>query len=160
MDAAAYNKIVDAYADRLFRFAVKNMKDEDRANDVVQESFVRLWINRDEVNPEKVRSWLFTTAYRQMLDAWRNEKRFSGEEVSEVSMQYEQEQPGLRDVLDQALARLPEIQRTAVLLRDYEGYSYEEIGEICKLSESQVKVYIFRARKAMKKFIGRMDLVV
>ena len=56
--------------------------------------------------------------------------------------------------LDKAMETLPEIQRSVVLLRDYEGYSYEEIGEILDLSESQVKVYIYRARVALKKFIG------
>jgi RNA polymerase sigma-70 factor (ECF subfamily) len=58
------------------------------------------------------------------------------------------------------LSRLPEIQKTVLLLRDYEGYNYDEIGEMTNLSSSQVKVYIFRARKSMKQYIGKLDLVM
>ena len=49
---------------------------------------------------------------------------------------------------------MSEVQRSVVMLRDYEGYDYSEIGEICKLSESQVKAYIFRARKQLKEYFG------
>ena len=62
--------------------------------------------------------------------------------------------------LEKALNKLPEIQKSVVLLRDYEGYSYEEIGEICGLKESQVKVYIFRARTFLKNYIGSIEKVV
>jgi RNA polymerase sigma-70 factor (ECF subfamily) len=67
---------------------------------------------------------------------------------------------GLMELLDMALGRLPHIQRTVVLLRDYEGYSYEEIGRITGLNESQVKVYIFRARMFLKNFIGKPEQVI
>jgi RNA polymerase sigma-70 factor (ECF subfamily) len=66
----------------------------------------------------------------------------------------------LNEILHQALDRLPEIQKTVVLLRDYEGYNYDEIGEITGLSESQVKVYIFRARTALKEYLISMDFVL
>jgi len=56
--------------------------------------------------------------------------------------------------------KLPEIQRSVVMLRDYEGYSYEEIGKITNLSESQVKVYIYRARVFLKKFIVSPEFVI
>ena len=56
--------------------------------------------------------------------------------------------------------RLPEVQKMVLLLRDYEGYSYEEIGEMANLNESQVKVYIYRARVFLKKYIGKMEAVV
>jgi RNA polymerase sigma-70 factor (ECF subfamily) len=46
------------------------------------------------------------------------------------------------------------------MLRDYEGYAYQEIGEITGLNESQVKVYIFRARAALKKYIVSLDMVI
>jgi len=66
----------------------------------------------------------------------------------------------LKEVLDEALNRLPEVQRSVVLLRDYEGYSYEEIGEITGLNESQVKVYIYRARVFLKNYIGQIERVI
>ncbi|MFW5687746.1 MAG: RNA polymerase sigma factor, partial [Bacteroidota bacterium] len=66
----------------------------------------------------------------------------------------------LKEVLNEAVAKLPEIQRHVILLRDYEGYSYQEIGVITGLSESQVKVYIFRARSFLKNYIGKLDMVI
>jgi RNA polymerase sigma-70 factor (ECF subfamily) len=66
----------------------------------------------------------------------------------------------LSEILSEAVKLLPEIQRTVILLRDYEGYSYKEIGDITELSEAQVKVYIYRARVFLKNYIGKMEVVV
>jgi len=66
----------------------------------------------------------------------------------------------LKEVLEEALTRLPDIQRSVVLLRDYEGYSYEEIGEITGLNEAQVKVYIYRARVGLKKYLVSTETVM
>ena len=63
-------------------------------------------------------------------------------------------------VLDEALDRLPELQKSLILLRDYEGYSYEEIGKITGLNESQVKVYIFRGRMALKNYLISIENLV
>ena len=57
---------------------------------------------------------------------------------------------GLKELINKSLDKLPNIQKTIILLRDLEGYSYKEIGEMLKLNEPQVKVYLFRARKMMK----------
>ena len=62
--------------------------------------------------------------------------------------------------MNEAIKKLPDDQRAVLLLRDYEGYSYEEIGGITGLTEAQVKVYIYRARVFLKKYIVRMDLVI
>jgi RNA polymerase sigma-70 factor (ECF subfamily) len=66
----------------------------------------------------------------------------------------------LQTILHEALDKLPVIQKTVVLLRDYEGYNYAEIAEITALNESQVKVYIFRARQTLKSYLKQIDLVV
>ena len=66
----------------------------------------------------------------------------------------------LQEVLHEALNRLPEIQKSVILLRDYEGYNYEEIAEITGLNLSQVKVYIFRGRKQLKEYIGSIEKVI
>jgi RNA polymerase sigma factor (sigma-70 family) len=59
----------------------------------------------------------------------------------------------VKDTIEKALNKLPEVQKNCIVLRDYEGYSYEEIGEVLQLSESQVKVYIFRARQSLKEYL-------
>jgi RNA polymerase sigma-70 factor (ECF subfamily) len=66
----------------------------------------------------------------------------------------------LKKILDEALARLSETQRTLVLLKDYEGYSYEEIGRITNLSESQVKVYLHRARVQLKEYLVKVENII
>jgi len=96
-----------------------------------------------------------------MIDIIRKEKRSSySEELKLPEQSHENNYSDLGEVLKEAVNRLPEVQRMVLLLRDYEGYSYEEIGEMANLNESQVKVYIFRARVFLKKYIGRMEAVV
>jgi len=66
----------------------------------------------------------------------------------------------LKKVLEEALSRLSETQRSLVLLKDYEGYSYEEIGRITGLNESQVKVYLHRARLQLKNYLVKLENVI
>jgi RNA polymerase sigma-70 factor (ECF subfamily) len=158
MTPQEYNKCVDLYSDRVYRFIVKNMKNSDDAQDVVQNAYEILWKNHGSVEFEKSRSYLFTVAYHNMIDQFRKRKN-----ESDITEEHEQVQgrsyqfTGARDALDIGLSKLPEMQKTVVLLRDYEGYSYEEIGKITGLNESQVKVYIFRARTTLKNFLVRTE---
>lgn len=156
-----FNACVDAYADGVYRFILKNIRDEDKARDIVQDSFEKMWMKAEEISNDKARSYLFTTAYHTMVDSIRKERRQT--ELTEEALNtqsYRHEYHGLKEVLDEALSKLPEIQRSVILLRDYEGYSYQEIGEITSLSESQVKVYIYRARTSLKNYIGSLDKVI
>jgi RNA polymerase sigma factor (sigma-70 family) len=66
----------------------------------------------------------------------------------------------LAEILERAIQNLPDDQKAVVMLRDYEGYSYREIAEITLLSETQVKVYIYRARVYLKNYIGSMEKVI
>lgn len=161
MNLKDYNQSVDLYSDNIYRFILKNMKDEERARDIVQDSYEKLWRNIENVNADKVKSYLFTTAYHTMIDVLRKDKRQSFMEDYQIPEDLHDEQySDLSEVLNEAVNRLPEIQRTVILLRDYEGYSYKEIGDVTSLSEAQVKVYIYRARVFLKTYIGKMDLVV
>ena len=156
-----YNTAVDLHADGIYRFALKHLRDEDLAKDVVQESFARLWVKVDEVDGTKAKSYLFTTAHHVMVDEVRKGKRSTQmEEHHENMRSASQAQPDLKEVLDAALATLPAIQRSVVLLRDLEGYTYEEIAELTQLTLAQVKVYIYRGRTALKDYIGQLDLVL
>jgi RNA polymerase sigma factor (sigma-70 family) len=152
---------VDQHADGVYRFILHNLRDEEMARDIVQDSFEKMWLNVVNINAEKSKSYLFTTAYHTMLSRIRRDKKQGRwEEVDESDHSHSRNYSDLKEVLRNALARLPEIQRTVVLLRDYEGYSYEEIGQITDLNESQVKVYIYRARLALKEYIGKPENVI
>lgn len=155
MTASEFNSCVDLYADSLFRFIVKNLKDQDAARDVVQDTFEKMWRKLPNVDFDKAKSYLFTTAYHTMIDKIRKEQR-SGllESHHENLVQTENTFTDLKSILDKALNTLSQIQRSVILLRDYEGYSYEEIGSITGLNESQVKVYIYRARVLLRSYLG------
>jgi RNA polymerase sigma-70 factor (ECF subfamily) len=161
MTVREYNLSVDEYSDNIFRFALKHLKNEMSAKDIVQETFTKVWIKHEEVSFEKVKSYLFTTAYHTIVDWIRKEKKSGDiEKINADTRCSSMENFDLQEVLDEALKTLPEIQKTVVLLRDYEGYNYTEIAEITNLNESQVKVYIFRARKALQEYIRDLDLVL
>lgn len=161
MTVTEYNLSVDEFADRLFRFVIKSVKDEDLANDIVQETFTRLWEKVSTVTFSKVRSYLFTAAYHIVLNHFRSRKRLEQmDEVNTNEHSHSEQYSDLKEVLNQALDQLPEIQKTVILLRDYEGYSYQDIAEMNNLSESQVKVYIYRGRMALKDKIGSIDALV
>ena len=161
MTVKEYNRSVEEYADSVYRFIRGNLKDEDRANDIVQDSFEKLWIHVTEIEYPVVKSWLFSTAYHNMIDIIRKEKKMSYlEMIHEEEMINESQYSDLNEILHEALERLPEQQKTSVLLRDYEGYSYKEIGEITGQSEALVKTNIYRGRLALKCFIGKIETVL
>ncbi|MBR1835634.1 MAG: RNA polymerase sigma factor [Bacteroidales bacterium] len=154
MNAKEYNKIVEQHSDSLFRFALRYTADEEDSNDAVQESFVALWEHRDEVSPAGAKGWLMRVLYRLLVDRHRRVKRLDGleervEEGYNPHHQYE-----LHDQLQQMLKQLPDIQRTLLLLRDLEGYSYKEMAEMTGLSEQQVMTYLYRARVKARKYLS------
>jgi RNA polymerase sigma-70 factor (ECF subfamily) len=161
MTATEYNKCVDEYADAVYRFILKNVRDKDKARDIVQDTFEKLWLKVAEINTLKAKSYLFTIAYHTMIDAIRREKfQEDFENVNEENYTTHNTFSDLKSILNKALTKLSAIQRSVILLRDYEGYSYDEIGEITGLNESQVKVYIYRARIILKEYIGNLDSVI
>ena len=161
MTEREYNECVNSYADNVYRFIVKNLRHEEDARDVVQTAFEKMWRNREEVDTQRSKSYLFTVAYHQMIDHIRKVKRVQlKEEFSEGSKVQDKQANNLKKVLEEALSRLGETQRSLVLLKDYEGYSYEEIGRITGLSESQVKVYLHRARVQLKEYLVKIENVI
>jgi RNA polymerase sigma factor (sigma-70 family) len=161
MTEKEYNECVTNYADNVFRFIVKNLKHEEDARDVVQTAFEKLWRNRNEIENGKSKSYLFTVAYHQMIDHIRKVKRIQlRENFHDEAKVQDRQSHNLKKVLEEALARLNETQRSLVLLKDYEGYSYEEIGQITGLNESQVKVYLHRARIQLKNYLVRPENVM
>jgi RNA polymerase sigma-70 factor (ECF subfamily) len=161
MTVKEYNRSVEEYADSVYRFIRGNLKDEERSNDIVQDSYEKLWRHVAEIEYPVVKSWLFTTAYNNMIDIIRKEKRLTSlEPAHENELIYESQYSDLNDILHEALGRLPEQQKIPVMLRDYEGYSYKEIGDITGFSEAQVKINIYRGRIALKNFIGKIETVL
>ena len=130
------------------------MNDKDEANDLVQDAFMKLWEHREAVEFTKAKAWLFTTAYNAMINRIKKEKRTESLNMNSINEPYTNDNSfELRQLINNSLEQLPEIQKSIVLLRDLEGYNYDEIGEILNLNESQVKVYLFRARKKLQEIL-------
>ncbi len=160
MTITQYNTHVTNQADGLYRFVYHNINDEEQAKDIVQDTFERFWVNKEKVLEGKAKSYLFTTAYRRMIDVLRKEKRIARLDEVKVEPLYKETTPDLKQLLYQALDTLPEMQRIVVLLRDLEGYDYREIGTITNLTESQVKVYIFRARATLRERLVSVETII
>lgn len=161
MTVAEYNHCVDLYADGVFRFILKNIKDEDDARDIVQDAFAKMWEKVKTISNEKAKSYLFTAAYHTMIDSIRKHQHQENyKRHHNRSTKTEHGYSDLKEILNEAVLKLPEIQRSVLMLRDYEGYSYKEIGDITGLNEPQVKVYIYRARLYMKNYLVSIDKVL
>ncbi len=161
MTVEEFNKTVDLYSDNIFRFVLKSLADEEKAKDIVQDSYEKLWRKIEEVPFEKCKSYLFSTAYHTFIDGIRKEKRqqaYLNEQAVEPAE--EQIHPDVNEILHKIILQLPEDQRSVILLRDYEGYSYKEISELTGLSESKVKVYIYRGRLFLKERIGKVEILI
>jgi RNA polymerase sigma factor (sigma-70 family) len=161
LELADYNNCVEQHADGVYRFVLKHIRDKDAAKDIVQDSFEKMWRKIETIDAQKAKTYLFTTAYHTLVDYTRKEsKKTNLKEVDHNSHSHSTQYSDLKQLLNQGLEQLPEIQKTVLLLRDYEGYDYTEIGRITNLNESQVKVFIFRARTFLKNYIGKMESVI
>jgi RNA polymerase sigma factor (sigma-70 family) len=161
MTVDEFNHCVDMYADNLYRFILKSVKDTDKAKDIVQDTYEKLWLKVSDVTSTNAKSYMFTTAYRTMIDQFRRDGKQERMEDSHLYLHsHNKSYSDLKEILNDAVSKLPEIQRSVIMLRDYEGYDYDAIGEITGLNESQVKVYIFRARKFLKNYIGSIEAVI
>ncbi len=155
-----YNQAVDKYSDNLYRFALKLTKNSDEAKDLVQDAYEKLWKNRKKVDHNKIKPYLFTVVHNKFIDEYRRNNKFNSLENIDFEPSYWYNFTGIKDFLDKAIDKLPDIQKSVLLLRDWEGYSYKEIEQITGLSESQVKVYIFRARQYLRKLIGKIETLI
>ena len=154
ISAKEYNAAVREYTKNVFRFLMKSLKDEHAAKDLLQDCFLKLWENRRKVDKLKIKSWLFSVAHNSMINYLKKEGRttnLNGYENSQAV--YQKHRFDLKIIIDAELKKLPAVQKSILLLRDLEGYEYKEIAEILELSESQVKVYLFRARVKIKNSI-------
>ena len=119
MTIREYNHCVDEFSDGIYRFLLKNIRNAELARDLVQESFLKLWLKRKDVNFAKSKSYLFTTAYHSMIDLTRK-KSWSDQAMDDhVSNTFEGEgniYSDIKEILDMALEKLPAIQKSVVLL--------------------------------------------
>lgn len=151
---------------KLFRFALRFLGNEEEAKDVVQEVFIRVWNGRDQMNEvQNWEAWCMRITKNLSLDRIRVITRKQTRPIEDGYAVMQESLSPLESTeisesmnrINQFIAALPEKQRQVIHLRDVEGYSYNEICEILEIDLSQVKVNLFRARNAVREKLMKIN---
>jgi len=173
-DRAAFADLVEKYKQPVMNFVFRSLRDEIEAEDVAQNVFLQVYKSRDRYKQTaKFSTWLFTIARNLCLNELRRRTRHPAESIEETHAEHEDQaqrqyedktqpappetllQSELAQKVEEALAELPENQRTAILLCRQEDLSYEEIAEILDCSLSATKSLIHRGRETLKEKLKR-----
>ncbi|MDB5035640.1 MAG: hypothetical protein JWQ98_2881 [Chlorobi bacterium] len=156
-DKLAFAELYTRYRGRIYAYALRMLGDRDRANDVFQETFTRIYNRcRDhERLMSNVSAYIFTTARNICLNAIRNSKPVTAvEDYHEIVFQPSHENLELAELVKRSLELLPQHHKEAFILREYDGLSYQEISDITGQSLAAVKVHIFRAKEKLRKILS------
>ena len=152
-----FQKWVKRYQDDVWSLARYLLQDASEAEDATQEAFIKLWNQRESMDPELIKPWLLKVARNACLDRLRRQRLVT--EVQTVDVHG----PGATAQHDEmgrwlkaAIADLEEPYRSLVVLRDVQQHSYEEVARITDLNLSQVKVYLHRARKQLREQLAEI----
>ncbi len=166
MNLESFQTRVLPVKNKLFRFALRFLGNEDEAKDIVQEVFVRVWNGRDQMNEvQNWEAWCMRITKNLSLDRIRAITRKQTQPIEEgygvrqdalTPLESTEMQESMKRI-SELIAALPEKQRQVIHLRDVEGYSYNEICEIMELDMNQVKVNLFRARTAVREKMTKIN---
>lgn len=173
-DERAFEVLVERYQGRLLNFIYRTIGDRERAEDLVQEVYVRVYRHLGRFDrSKKFSTWIYTIASNLAKNELRNRSRNPlvyfqalvkggpGEEERPVEFEDERLRPDdlyhkrhLREAVETSVSRLPEHHREVFVLREIEGKSYEEIAEITRCNLGTVKSRLNRARTAFAALVG------
>lgn len=160
----AFNELVKKYDKFLFKFAVKRLKDEEAAKDIVQETFIRIYRNRFSYNGvSKFSTWMYTIAVNLINSEYRLQKRrysfsiddpdFIEKAADLIGVEVIVNGKMQRHYIHMAINSLKDSAREIIILRDIQQLQYHEIAEITGAPLGSVKSEIHRARKRLKKLL-------
>jgi len=162
-DADAYGRLVMAHSEVARRVAYGILGNWSEADDVVQDAALAGWLAIDRFDPARAfRPWFLRIVANAALDQLRRRRVRDGEELTETlptrvaGPDVTAGRAILRERIAEAMARLPERQRVAVMLFDGEGYSHAEIAAVLQVPEGTVRSYVFHARRALRKSLAAL----
>ena len=147
----AFHLLYHKYKTAVYRYCYRLLNDRDLADDAFQETFVRVYENRDTFNGDNFKSWVFTIARNTCYNYLRTKKQQVNFDEEYIAPETDKHTDfGLKDCIENAIAALPVSYSEVIILREYEDYSYQEIAEILDIDLSLVKIRIHRARLILK----------
>lgn len=166
MDVTRFKEEVLPLKNKLFRFSLHIVKDEDLAKDVVQESLIKVWEKRDQWELiHNLEAWCMQITRNKALDKLRS-KHVKKTDLFEVELDTRKERDTpeivterseLMSRIKELIEQLPDRQREVMQLRDIEGYAYKEIAEMLQVDINLVKTNLFRARRKIKESLIKVD---
>ena len=137
--------------DKLYRLALRITLDSAEAEDIVQDTMIRVWNKRDEwAQFNSIEAFCLTVARNLAIDRSQKSEAQNIELSDGSTPERQLERSEQMDLVRKLINELPEKQRTIIQLRDIEEKSYKEIADVMQLTEDQVKVTLFRARQRIK----------
>lgn len=159
-DIAAYRELVETYLPRIARFAERSLGNKAEAEDVAQETFLRLWTAAAGFTPQaRPSTWLYRIAHNLCVDRFR--KRGRETELSEApgadrpSGLYARKQTS--EAVQKALAELPDRQRAAIGLVHYEGLAAQEAANVLEISVEALESLLSRARRSLRERLRALE---
>lgn len=153
-DGEAFNEIFRRYEKKVYVYCMRVLLDEDAAHDAFQEAFMRLYEHRRTYDGRNFMVWFFTIVRNVCLNMRRNKKQTVPFETSSANTApAEIKDVALHEEIASALDKLPIDYREAIVLYEYDGYSYKEIAGITGASIATVKIRIYRARKMLRSIL-------
>lgn len=157
-DGEAFRVLVDAHQRPLSAYARRMLSDNDAADDIVQETFLRLWTQaaRYECDASRLTTWLHNIAHNLCIDSFRKSSRISFGHCEDTRVDVTGAPDAAREsaqrsaAVRQAIGDLPERQRSALLLCHYQGMSNKEAAQILDLSVDALESLLARARRRLK----------
>jgi RNA polymerase sigma-70 factor, ECF subfamily len=152
--AEAFHILYDNYSQKVYRFCLRMLGDAESASDAFQETFIKVYEHRKDFRGDNFASWLFTIARNCCLNIIRAKKEhFSYDEIKDYNVPLEEMDIGMQAYIKKAVSKLPVALREALILREYQDCSYQEIADIAGIDLSLAKVRVHRARLILRKLL-------
>jgi RNA polymerase sigma-70 factor (ECF subfamily) len=162
-DAAAFRALADAHLGKIMNYAFRLLHDRTEAEDIAQETFLRLWKDANRYQPKaRVGTWLHRIAHNLCIDRLRGRREQASDAMDDEPTS--QEPAGLLDrkraasAVQRALESLPERQRAAIALVHYQGLSNIEAAEVLDVGVEAVESLLARGRRSLREILAELQL--